>query len=88
MGSGFVVGQGERVILYCDGNDVLNAATQGISVPLTINEGGTGSTNAGGALINLGITSVGTALFTAVDQAAAWSALGVAPAGTVDGGSF
>jgi hypothetical protein len=87
-GAGFVIAQGERAILYCDGTDVLNASTQGISVPLTVSEGGTGSTTAGGALINLGITSVGTALFTAVDQAAAWSALGVAPAGTVDGGSF
>lgn len=87
-GTGFTVNQGERVILYCDGTDVLNAATQGISVPLTVSEGGTGSTTAGGALINLGGTSVGIGLFTAVDQAAAWSALGVAQAGNVDGGSF
>jgi hypothetical protein len=87
-GTGFVVGQDERVILYCDGTDVLNAATQGISVPLTIAEGGTGATTAGAALINLGGTSVGTALFTAVDQAAAWAALGPALAGTVNGGSF
>jgi len=87
-GTGFVVGQSERVILYCDGTDVLNAATQGISVPLTIAEGGTGANTAGAALINLGGTSVGTALFTAVDQAAAWAALGPALAGTVNGGSF
>lgn len=87
-GTGFTVSQGERVILYCDGTDVLNAATQGISVPLTVAEGGTSSTTAGGALINLGGTSVGIALFEATDQAAAWAALGVAPAGTVDGGSF
>lgn len=87
-GTGFVVGQGERVILYCDGTDVLNAATQGISVPLTIAEGGTGATTAGAALINLGGTSTGISLFTAVDQAAAWAALGVAQAGNIDGGSF
>ena len=87
-GTGFVVGQDERVILYCDGTDVLNAATQGISVPLTVAEGGTGATTAGAALINLGGTSVGTALFTAVDQAAAWAALGPALSGTVNGGSF
>ena len=87
-GTGFVVGQGERVILYCDGTDVLNAATQGVSVPITIAEGGTGATTAGAALINLGGTATGTALFTAVDQAAAWAALGVAPAGVVDGGTF
>jgi hypothetical protein len=87
-GTAFTVAQGERVILYCDGTDVLNASTQGISVPLTITEGGTGSTTAGGALINLGGTAVGTALFTAVDQAAAYAALGVAPAGVVNGGTF
>jgi hypothetical protein len=87
-GTGFNVGQGERVILYCDGTDVLNASTQGISVPLTIAEGGTDSTTAGGALINLGGTSVGVAIFTAVDAAAAYAALGAAPAGVVDGGTF
>lgn len=87
-GTGFNVGQGERVILYCDGTDVLNATTQGISVPLTIAEGGTNATTASAARINLGGTSTGIALFTAVDQAAAWAALGVAPAGVVDGGTF
>ena len=87
-GSGFTVSQNERVILYCDGTDVLNAATQGISVPLTIAEGGTSSTTAGGALINLGGTSTGIALFTAANQAAAWSALGVAQSGNINGGSF
>jgi hypothetical protein len=87
-GTGFNVGQGQRVILYCDGTNVLNATTQGISVPLTIAEGGTNATTASGARINLGGTSTGIALFTAVDQAAAWAALGVAPAGVVDGGTF
>lgn len=87
-GTGFNVGQGERVILYCDGTDVLNAATQGISVPLTIAEGGTNATTAGAALINLGGSSTGISIFTAVSQAAAWAALGVAPAGVVDGGTF
>ena len=87
-GTGFIVGQGQRVILYCDGTDVLNASTQGISVPLTIAEGGTGATTAPGARLNLGGTSVGVALFTAFDQAAAWTALGVAQAGNVDGGTF
>jgi len=87
-GTSFNVGQGERVILYCDGTDVLNATTQGISVPLTIAEGGTGATTAGAALINLGGTATGIALFTAVDQPAAWAALGVAQAGNVNGGTF
>ena len=87
-GVGFVISQGERAILYCDGTDILNASTQGISVPLTIAEGGTGATTAGAALINLGISSLGTALFTAPNQATAWSTLGVAQAGNIDGGAF
>jgi len=87
-GTSFNVGQGSRVILYCDGTDVLNASTQGISVPLTIAEGGTGATTASGARVNLGGTSTGVALFTAANQAAAWSALGVAQAGNIDGGAF
>lgn len=87
-GIGFTVSQGERVILYCDGTDVLNAATQGISIPLGVAQGGTGATSAGAALINLGGTSVGIGVFTAVDGAAAYAALGPLPAGAVDGGSF
>lgn len=87
-GAGFVVAQGERVILYCDGTDVLNASTQGISTPLQISDGGTGATTASSARINLGGTSTGIALFTAADQAAAWSVLGTAPSGVVNGGTF
>lgn len=87
-GTSFTVNQGERVILYCDGTDVLNAATQGISVPLLVSEGGTGAITAGAALINLGGTATGISIFTAVSQSAAWSALGTAPAGVVDGGVF
>ena len=87
-GAGFTVSQNQRAILYCDGTDVLNASTQGISVPLSLAEGGTGATTAGSALINLGGTSTGIALFTAVDQAAAWAALGPAQAGNVNGGTF
>lgn len=87
-GSSFIISQGERAILYCDGTDVLNAATQGISIPLSVSEGGTGSTTPGGALINLGGTSTGISIFTAATQAAAWTALGVAQAGNVNGGTF
>lgn len=72
----FNIAQGERAILYCDGTDVLNASTQGISVPLSIAEGGTNATTASAARINLGGTSVGISVFTSVDQNAAISALG------------
>lgn len=87
-GLGVSVATGQRAILYSDGTDVLDADTAGISIPLDVSQGGTGATTAGAGLINLGGTSVGIGVFTAVDQAAAWAALGPALAGTVDGGSF
>jgi len=87
-GLGVILASGERAILYSDGTDVLRADTAGVSYPIAVNQGGTGATSAGSALINLGGTSVGTSLFTAVDQAAAWAALGVAQAGNINGGTF
>lgn len=87
-GAGVVIQAGARTILYCDGTDVLVADTGGIAVPISVGDGGTGATTANGALINLGGSSTGIAIFESVDQAAAWSALGVAPAGVVNGGSF
>ena len=83
-GTGVTVTQGSRQILYCDGTDVLAADTGGLSVPLTIAQGGTGATTANAALVNLGGTSVGIAVFTAVDQAAAQSAIGVTGGGGDD----
>ena len=87
-GTGVTVSQGARGIFYCNGTDVVDADTSTVSVPISIADGGTGATTAGGALINLGGTSVGIAVFTAADQQAAWTALGVAPAGVVNGGAF
>ena len=87
-GLGVTVASGERAILYSDGTDVLDADTAGSSFPLAVSQGGTGATTPGAALINLGGTSVGTAIFTAVDQAAAWATLGPAPVSIVDGGTF
>ena len=87
-GTGVVIADGERAILYSDGTNVLRADTAGVSYPIAVAQGGTGATTAGAALINLGGTAVGTGLFTAVDQAAAWAVLGAAPSGTVNGGSF
>lgn len=83
-GTGVAITQGARQILYCDGTDVLAADTGGLSVPLTIAQGGTGATTANAALVNLGGTSVGIAVFTAVDQAAAQSAIGVTGGGGDD----
>ena len=87
-GTGVVIADGERAILYSDGTNVLRADTAGVSYPIAVAQGGTGATTAGAALINLGGTAVGTGLFTAVDEAAAWAVLGAAPSGTVNGGSF
>jgi hypothetical protein len=78
---GVLVARGSRAILYCDGNEVVDAETGGISVPVAIADGGTGATTAGAALINLGGTSVGIGVFTAVDQAAAQAAIGVTSGG-------
>jgi hypothetical protein len=81
-GTGVIVTEDASQILYCNGTNVVAADTGGVGLPLTVPEGGTGSTTAGGALINLGGTSVGIAVFTAVDQAAAQAAIGVS--GTVN----
>jgi hypothetical protein len=85
---GVLVARGSRAILYCDGSEVVDAETGGIATPISVLDGGTGATDASGARINLGGTSLGISLFTAANTAAAWTALGVAPAGTVNGGSF
>jgi hypothetical protein len=37
--------QGARGIYYCDSNDVVNAATAGISIPINATDGGTGQTS-------------------------------------------
>lgn len=87
-GSGYTVDQGQSAILYSNGTNVVPADTAGVSVPISVANGGTGATTASGARINLGGTSVGIALFTAANTGAAWSTLGVAPAGVVDGGVF
>lgn len=81
---GVLVARGSRAILYCDGSDVVDAETGGLSTPIDIADGGTGATTANGALINLGGTTVGIAVFTAADQAAAQAAIGVTGGGGDD----
>lgn len=49
--------QGGRIITYCNGTDVVNADTQGITTPLPIADGGTGATTASGARLNLDLLS-------------------------------
>jgi hypothetical protein len=85
---GVLVARDTRAILYCNGTNVVDAETGGIAVPIGIPDGGTGAINASGARINLGGTAVGIGLFTALTTNDAWTTLGVAPVGTVNGGSF
>jgi hypothetical protein len=82
-GTGVTVSAGARGIFYCDGSDVVDADTSTISLPVAVNQGGTGATTASAARINLGATATGDALFTAANQTAAWAALG-----TLTGGTF
>jgi hypothetical protein len=85
IASGFTVNQGSRTILYSDSTNVVAADTGGLSVPIAIADGGTGATTAGSALINLGGTATGIALFTAASQAAAQVAIGLDP---IQGGTY
>jgi len=79
---GYAVPQGSRAILYCDGTDVVNAATAGISTPIGIAQGGTGATSAASALINLGGGSAGIAVFESVTQSDGRIALGASTIGS------
>lgn len=55
---GISIGNGStRMILYCDGTNVVNADTNGLSAPITIAQGGTGATTAAGARTNLDVPS-------------------------------
>ncbi len=84
-GTGVVVAQGSRTIVYCDGTNVVLADTGGLAIPITIAQGGTGATTAGNALINLGGTATGIAIFTASSQGAAQIAIGLDP---IQGGTY
>jgi len=82
---GVTVANAARAILYCDGTDVVDADTATIGIPVTVPQGGTGATTASGARTNLGATTVGDAVFTAVSQSAAQIALGLDP---IEGGTY
>jgi hypothetical protein len=80
-GTGVVVGTNESKLLFCDGTNVKDAATAGISTPVAVVQGGTGATTASAARTNLGFTSIGNAIGTAanatqVRTAAGFSAIG------------
>lgn len=85
IATGYTVNQGSRAILYSDGTNVVAADTGGVAVPISVSDGGTGATTAGNALINLGGTATGIAIFTAASQAAAQAAIGLDP---IQGGTY
>ena len=72
-----------RTLVYSDGTTGVSANTGLLTAVTTasgvvqISGGGTGATTAGGALINLGGTTVGISLFQATSVASAQAAIGV-----------
>ena len=80
-GTGVSILPGNRKIVYCDGTNVVDAATPGIAVPIAIVDGGTGAITASAARTNLGATSVGNAIFTAATAASARTNLGASTVG-------
>jgi hypothetical protein len=75
-GTGIVVDQGQAQILYCNGTDVVHGQTSAtVTTPISIANGGTGATTAGGALVNLGGTTTGIAVFQAASQTAGRAAI-------------
>jgi predicted secreted protein len=60
---GVLVNQTSSTILYCNGNQVVQAESGGISLPLPVSLGGTGATNAAQAIINLGINPIDGGVF-------------------------
>jgi hypothetical protein len=75
-GSGIAIARNQRSILYCNGVDVVEADTGGISLPISVAQGGTGAITASSARNNLGATSLGSALFTSASASVARSDLG------------
>ncbi len=75
------VPRGSRGIYYCDGTNIIKADTASIATPIAISDGGTGANTANGALVNLGGTATGIALFTSASALAARTALSAAASG-------
>lgn len=81
-GTGYTVPQGTRMIVWCDGTNVVDAVSLGtLGGVLAISQGGTGATTAGSALVNLGGTSLGINLFTSPGASAARAQLGAGVVG-------
>jgi hypothetical protein len=79
--TGVIIANGVRAICYCNGTDLVDADTSSFSFPVSVAQGGTGSTTGPGALINLGGTAVGRNVFTAATATDGRNALLAAASG-------
>ena len=81
--SPILIPQASRAITYCDGTNVVLASASTASLPtvVPVAQGGTGATTAGGALVNLGGTATGVAVFNSASTSAAQVALGATATG-------
>lgn len=75
------VARNASAILKCNGTAVSRAETASLSTPVAVADGGTGSTTAGGARVNLGGTATGIAVFIAANATAGRVALSAAASG-------
>jgi hypothetical protein len=80
-GSAVTVSTAENAILYSNGTGVVRADTAGVSSPIGISDGGTGATTASAAVINLGASSTGIAVFESATPAIARAAIGATAVG-------
>lgn len=78
---GIEVLQNNQNIMYCDGNNVIDAESSTVTFPIPVAQGGTGAVTAATARTNLGATATGDAVFTAASAAAARAALGATATG-------
>lgn len=53
--TGVDIPQGDRKILYCDGENVVGAESSTVTFPIAVSQGGTGATSAETARVNLGV---------------------------------
>lgn len=76
------INQGAKGIYYCDGtNMVLASDPTTLTTPIVVSDGGTGSTTASGARLNLGITTFADPIVTATTGASVRTTIGAAASG-------
>lgn len=79
---GIEVLQNNQNIMYCDGNNVIDAESSTVSFPIPVAQGGTGAVTAATARTNLGAGATGDAVYTSATQADARTAIGATATGS------